>query len=148
MGYFWWSGTNPCAEIDMTVAPERLVLRAKVNEPLFIFQTYRTWKSKCSWKKLPNVHARILCLVSYDNFLLWNSVVNRHADLEVQKIVCEAHLAYLYIKMQFVDFPLNVWRQKMRWPGVEPGSTAWKATMLTVTPPTLGCQQSQLLCFC
>ncbi len=27
----------------------------------------------------------------------------------------------------------------MRWPGVEPGSIAWKATMLTVTPPTLGC---------
>ena len=25
----------------------------------------------------------------------------------------------------------------MRRPGVEPGSTAWKATMLTVTPPTL-----------
>ena len=25
----------------------------------------------------------------------------------------------------------------MRWPGVEPGSIAWKATMLTVTPPTL-----------
>ena len=24
----------------------------------------------------------------------------------------------------------------MRWPGVEPGSTAWKAAMLTVTPPT------------
>jgi hypothetical protein len=24
----------------------------------------------------------------------------------------------------------------MRRPGVEPGSTAWKATMLTVTPPT------------
>ena len=28
--------------------------------------------------------------------------------------------------------------EKVRWPGVEPGSTAWKATMLTVTPPTLG----------
>ncbi len=28
--------------------------------------------------------------------------------------------------------------KKLRWPGVEPGSTAWKATMLTVTPPTLG----------
>ncbi len=27
----------------------------------------------------------------------------------------------------------------MRWPGVEPGSIAWKATMLTVTPPTLTC---------
>ena len=26
--------------------------------------------------------------------------------------------------------------QKMRWPGIEPGSTAWKATMLTITPPT------------
>ena len=27
----------------------------------------------------------------------------------------------------------------MRWPGVEPGSTAWKAAMLTVTPPTQPC---------
>ena len=27
--------------------------------------------------------------------------------------------------------------KNMRWPGVEPGSIAWKATMLTVTPPTL-----------
>ena len=26
---------------------------------------------------------------------------------------------------------------KMRWPGIEPGSVAWKATMLTITPPTL-----------
>ena len=25
---------------------------------------------------------------------------------------------------------------KMRRPGIEPRSTAWKATMLTVTPPT------------
>ena len=25
----------------------------------------------------------------------------------------------------------------MRRPGIEPGSTAWKATMLTVTPPML-----------
>ena len=24
----------------------------------------------------------------------------------------------------------------LRWPGIEPGSTAWKATMLTITPPT------------
>ena len=27
--------------------------------------------------------------------------------------------------------------KKMRQPGVEPGSTAWKATMLTATPLTL-----------
>ena len=32
---------------------------------------------------------------------------------------------------------------KMRWPGVEPGSIAWKATMLTVTPPTLPAYTSQ-----
>ena len=25
----------------------------------------------------------------------------------------------------------------LRWPGVEPGSTAWKAAMLTAIPPTL-----------
>ena len=28
-------------------------------------------------------------------------------------------------------------KAKMRQPGVEPGSIAWKATMLTATPPTL-----------
>ena len=29
----------------------------------------------------------------------------------------------------------------LRWPGIEPGSTAWKAAMLTTIPPTLyiGC---------
>ncbi len=25
----------------------------------------------------------------------------------------------------------------MRWPGIEPGSTAWKAAMLTIIPPSL-----------
>ncbi len=25
----------------------------------------------------------------------------------------------------------------MRWPGIEPGSTAWKAAMLATIPPTL-----------
>ena len=28
-------------------------------------------------------------------------------------------------------------KKSMRWPGIEPRSTAWKATMLTITPPTL-----------
>ena len=27
--------------------------------------------------------------------------------------------------------------QKLRRPGIEPGSTAWKAAMLTIIPPTL-----------
>ena len=32
-------------------------------------------------------------------------------------------------------------KRGVRWPGVEPGSAAWKATMLTVTPPThRGCR--------
>ena len=26
--------------------------------------------------------------------------------------------------------------KEMRWPGIEPGSTAWKAAMLTTIPPT------------
>ncbi|GFX95686.1 hypothetical protein TNCV_4886121 [Trichonephila clavipes] len=33
----------------------------------------------------------------------------------------------------------------MRRPGVEPGSTAWKAAMLTVIPPTLMCSSSSFL---
>ena len=46
-------------------------------------------------------------------------------------------------------------RKNMRWPGIEPGSTAWKAAMLTIIPPTLlvllnlnifdGCYFTQLL---
>ena len=27
-------------------------------------------------------------------------------------------------------------QKAMRWPGIEPGSTAWKAAMLTTIPPT------------
>ena len=27
----------------------------------------------------------------------------------------------------------------VRWPGIEPGSTAWKAAMLTTIPPTPTC---------
>ena len=28
-------------------------------------------------------------------------------------------------------------KKELRWPGIEPGSIAWKATMLTIIPPTL-----------
>ena len=28
-------------------------------------------------------------------------------------------------------------KKSVRWPGIEPGSNAWKASMLTITPPTL-----------
>ena len=28
-------------------------------------------------------------------------------------------------------------KKYVRWPGIEPGSTAWKAAMLTTIPPTL-----------
>lgn len=32
--------TDPCGVIDMTVAPERLVLRANTRDPLLMFHTY------------------------------------------------------------------------------------------------------------
>ena len=35
----------------------------------------------------------------------------------------------------------------LRRPGVEPGSTAWKATMLTVTPPTRVLVRASLFSF-
>jgi hypothetical protein len=33
-------------------------------------------------------------------------------------------------------------RKKLRRPGIEPGSTAWKAAMLTIIPPTLAYQNA------
>ena len=33
--------------------------------------------------------------------------------------------------------------KSVRWPGIEPGSNAWKASMLTITPPTLENLQSR-----
>ena len=30
-----------------------------------------------------------------------------------------------------------MFKKSLRWPGIEPGSTAWKAAMLTTIPPTL-----------
>ena len=39
-------------------------------------------------------------------------------------------------------------RESMRQPGIEPGSIAWKATMLTVTPPTLAFELIKIkICF-
>ena len=35
--------------------------------------------------------------------------------------------------------------QKLRRPGIEPGSTAWKAAMLTIIPPTLTSKKSLML---
>ena len=34
----------------------------------------------------------------------------------------------------------------MRWPGIEPGSTAWKAAMLTTIPPTLVKSKQRVKC--
>ena len=35
------------------------------------------------------------------------------------------------------EFVYEIAKVKMRQPGIEPGSTAWKAAMLTTIPPTL-----------
>ena len=42
-----------------------------------------------------------------------------------------------FLKVELYIEPLNEMGKNMRRPGVEPGSTAWKATMLAITPPTL-----------
>ena len=36
----------------------------------------------------------------------------------------------------YVDFEEEKKKKKLRRPGIEPGSTAWKAAMLTTIPPT------------
>ena len=60
--------------------------------------------------------------------------------------VCVCVHTKLFIVCVFVGFKLSghcaeslseMEKKMMHWPGVEPGSIAWKATMLTVTPPTL-----------
>ena len=43
-------------------------------------------------------------------------------------------MMYMYLRGDKMKLVL---KNHVRRPGVEPGSTAWKATMLTVTPPTL-----------
>ena len=46
-------------------------------------------------------------------------------------------LTFLKVELLVYIEPLNKMRKNMRRPGVEPGSTAWKATMLAITPPTV-----------
>ena len=40
-------------------------------------------------------------------------------------------------KISTTTCPLDSWGKILRRPGIEPGSTAWKAAMLTIIPPTL-----------
>jgi hypothetical protein len=47
---------------------------------------------------------------------------------------CVKHVLHFFGRFHYV---YARYKQKVRRPGVEPGSTAWKATMLTVTPPML-----------
>ena len=35
-------------------------------------------------------------------------------------------------------------QKNLRWPGIEPGSTAWKAAMLTTIPPSHDCNETIL----
>ena len=46
--------------------------------------------------------------------------------------------AYFTINKYWIKV-LNYFKSGLRWPGVEPGSTAWKAAMLTVIPPSHLC---------
>ena len=42
----------------------------------------------------------------------------------------------LFVTNHHPSWPLEKKKRIVRRPGIEPGSTAWKATMLTITPPT------------
>ena len=53
--------------------------------------------------------------------------------LAVQRLNHSATSSYL-LWMVFIN---GLKKKKLRRPGIEPGSTAWKAAMLTIIPPTL-----------
>ena len=52
-------------------------------------------------------------------------------EFNVYAVACKCY--YKKIKIN----KIHEVERKVRQPGIEPGSTAWKATMLTFTPPTL-----------
>ena len=43
-------------------------------------------------------------------------------------------------KKKIVEIKRKRKMKSVRWPGIEPGSTAWKAAMLTTIPPTPTCE--------
>eukprot|EP00116_Pleurobrachia_bachei_P000811 sb/3461073/ len=53
--------------------------------------------------------------------------------------VTAQHAGYNVVEMNASDDRnySKLTKKSVRWPGIEPGSTAWKATMLTITPPSL-----------
>ena len=52
-------------------------------------------------------------------------------NFTIRKTYMYAYIHYSFLRKE----PKS--KKKLRRPGIEPGSTAWKATMLTITPPTL-----------
>ena len=46
-------------------------------------------------------------------------------------------LVTAWTKLFFVTIWPKIQNKTLRRPGIEPGSTAWKAAMLTIIPPTL-----------
>ena len=49
--------------------------------------------------------------------------------------LAEIHMSIITICRAFHERQPQT--KNVRWPGIEPGSIAWKATMLAFTPPTL-----------
>ena len=66
----------------------------------------------------------------------------------IQKLFCvwglfivsmaELTCGMTYETILSIVYSARTWQlvYKLRWPGIEPGSTAWKAAMLTIIPPT------------
>ena len=49
------------------------------------------------------------------------------------------YLSFNVIQKKIVEIKRKRKIKSVRWPGIEPGSTAWKAAMLTTIPPTPTC---------
>ncbi len=70
----------------------------------------------------------------------WNQLDSNQYALAVDRLVRFYHVDQGRVQEinSIIDTQHQVEKKNVvRWPGVEPGSAAWKATMLTVTPPTL-----------
>ena len=51
-------------------------------------------------------------------------------------VICQTTKNHVRNQILIVPATSSSIKQTMRWPGIEPGSTAWKAAMLTTIPPT------------
>ena len=107
-------------------------LRPLGHATLMICQSFSTilmcWCFPCPIYFLKNILPPVR--LELTAFRLW--------DWRAAYCATEALLLLQYSHLHSQNGSENKKRKKsLRWPGIEPGSTAWKAAMLTTIPPTL-----------